>query len=79
MNTLVKYVQTFRKKKKKRKTVWSLKFTNSKAHNFTKNQLSVMKLQLDVQVMVNDLHAKNQVNIYKCLEKKSGNCLMAEI
>ena len=22
--------------------------------------------------MVTDLHAKNQVNIYKCLEKKSG-------
>ena len=30
-----------------------------------------MKLTFDLQVMVTDLHAKNQVNIYKRLEKMS--------
>ena len=29
--------------------------------------------------MVIDLHAKNQVNICKCLEKSQDNCLIAEI
>ena len=58
--------------KKFRKTVWSLKFTKSKARNFAENRWSVTKLKLDPQVMVTDLHAKNQVNIYKRLEKKSG-------
>ena len=29
--------------------------------------------------MVTDLHAKNQVNIYKHLEKSAENCLIAEI
>ena len=66
-------LQAFRKKVPK--TVWSLKFTKSKAGNFTKNQRSVTKLKLDLQVMVTDLHAKNQVNIYKHLEKKSGKLL----
>ena len=31
-----------------------------------------MKLDLDLQVMVTDLHAKKQVNIWKHLEKNSG-------
>ena len=31
-----------------------------------------MKLKLDLRVIVIDLHAKNQVTIYKRLEKKSG-------
>ena len=51
---------------------WSLKFTKSKARDFAKNQFSIMKLTLNLQVMVTGLHAKNQVNIYKRLEKKSG-------
>ena len=38
-----------------------------------------MKLKLDLQIMVIDLHAKNQVNICKRLEKKSENCSIAEI
>ena len=67
---LGQYLQAFRKKV--RKTVWSLKFTMSKAHNFAKNQWSVTKFKLDLQVMVIDLHAKDQVNIYKPLEKKYG-------
>ena len=29
--------------------------------------------------MVIDLHAKKQINICKCLEKISENCLIAEI
>ena len=71
------YLQVFRKKV--RKTVWSLKFAKSKARNFAKNWWSVTKLKLNLQVMVTDLHAKNQVNIYKRLEKKVSNCLIAEI
>ena len=31
-----------------------------------------MKLQLDVKVMMIDLHAKNQLNICKDLRKKPG-------
>ena len=31
-----------------------------------------MKLKLDLEIMVIDLHAKNQVNIGKHLGKKSG-------
>ena len=61
------YLQAFRKKV--RKTVCSLKFTKSKARNFAKNQWSV-KLKLDLQVMVIDLHAINQLNIYKHVQKK---------
>ena len=38
-----------------------------------------MKLKIDLQVMVTDLHAKNQVNIYKCLQKSPENHLIAEI
>ena len=49
-----------------------LKFTTSKARIFTKNRWSITKLKLNLQVMVTDLHAKIQVNIYKCFEKKSG-------
>ena len=40
------HLQAFRKKV--RKTVLTLKFTKSKAHNFTKNQWSVMNLKLDL-------------------------------
>ena len=43
-----------------------------KARNFAKNRWSVATLKLDLLVMVTDLHAKNQVNIYKHFEKKSG-------
>ena len=35
-------------KKKIQKTVWMLKFTKSKAHNFAKNQWCVKKLKLDM-------------------------------
>ena len=42
------------------------------SRNFAKNQWSLTKLTLDLQFMLIDLHAKNQVNIYKRLEKKSG-------
>ena len=31
-----------------------------------------MKIKLYLQIMVTDLYAENQVNIYKHLEKKSG-------
>ena len=34
--------------KKAQKTVWSLKFTKSKARNFAKNQWSITKLKLDL-------------------------------
>ena len=57
------------------KTVCSVKFTKSKARNFAKNQWNVTKLTLEVI----DLHAKNQLNICKRLEKKSENCSIAEI
>ena len=42
------------------------------ARNFAKNPWTIMKLDLDLQVMVTDLHAKKQVNIWKHLEKNSG-------
>ena len=41
----------------------------SKAHNFTKNQWSIMKLKLNLYIMVIDLHAKNQVEIGKKVRK----------
>ena len=63
------YLQAFRKKMWK--TVWSRKFTKSKAHNFAKNQWSITKLKLDLQFMVIELHAKNQVIICKHFGKKS--------
>ena len=44
-----------------------------------KNRYSVTKLKLNLQVMVIDLHPKNQVNMYKRLEKSPENCLIAEI
>ena len=35
-----------------------------------------MKLKLDLQVMVIDLHVKNQLNICKHLGKKSGKLIL---
>ena len=63
------YVQAFRKKVTK--TVQLVRLMKSKARNFEKNLWSITKLTLDLQVMVIDLHAKNQLNICKHLEKKS--------
>ena len=57
------YVQAFRKNVWK--TVRSLKFSKSKARNF---RWSIVKLKLNLQIMVTDLHAKNQVCMYKRLE-----------
>ena len=59
-------------RKKVRKTVQIVKFTKSKARNFAKNLWSITKLKLDLYVVVTGSYAKNQVNICKCLEKKSG-------
>ena len=56
------------------KTVWLLKFTKSKVHNFAKNRWSVTKLKLVI-----DLYAENQVIICKRFEKNAENCLIAEI
>ena len=63
------YLQGYRKKVWK--TIPSMKFTKSKASISAKNQWGAMKLQLDVKVMMIDLHAKNQLNICKHLGK---NC-----
>ena len=51
----------------------------SKASISAKNQWGAMKLQLDVKVMMNDLHGKNQLNICKRLAKIAKNCLIAKI
>ena len=48
-----------------------MEFSKSKGKYFRENQWGAMKLQLDVKVMMIDLHAKNQLNIYKRLGK---NC-----
>ena len=48
-----------------------MKFTKSKASISAKNQ-GAMKLQLDVKVMMIDLHAKNELTICKHLGNKSG-------
>ena len=45
-----------------------MKFTKPKASISAKNQ-GAMKLQLDVKVMMIDLHAKNQLTICKRLGK----------
>ena len=59
-------------------TIWSLKFTKSNAHNFTKNQWGVTKLNL--WVMVTDLHAKKSGQYLQAFRKKVWkNCLIAEI
>ena len=52
------------------------KSTKSKVHNIAKNQWSITKLKLDLSVMVIDLQAKNQLNICKHLEKKSGKLIL---
>ena len=59
------------REKKVWKTIPSMKFTKSKASISAKNQLGAMKLQLDVKVMMIDLHAKSQLSICKPLGK---NC-----
>ena len=56
--------------KKFRKTVWSLKFTKSKARNFAKYRWSVTKLKLDLQVMVTELHAKISAQYLQAFRKK---------
>ena len=52
------------------KTVPSGKFTKSKVCNSAKTQCGATKLQLDLQVMMIDLHPKYQLNICKSFRKK---------
>ena len=49
--------------KKVQKTVQYLKFTKSTVRNFVKNQWSITKPKIDLELIAFDLQAKNQLNI----------------
>ena len=59
-----------RLEKKVQKTVWSLKFTKSKARNFAENQWSTTKLKVVLWVMVIDLQAKRSGQYLQAFRKK---------
>ena len=70
------YLQAFRKKV--RKTVWSLKFTKSKARNFAKKSMERNETQTRSVKHGDDFHAKSQVNICMRLGKKSGKLILTD-
>ena len=62
-------------RKKVWKTVWLLKYTKSKARNFTKNQWGVTRLKLDLELMVIDFHAKNEYSLKMGPNLQHNQCL----
>ena len=63
--------------KKVKKTVISAKNSKSKGCKFPKNQPTGTKLILDLSLIMLDSHTKNQINVSKHFEKKSGKTVIS--